>query len=155
MAGRKPVPTAIRQVRGNPGKRPLPKNEPAVELATPPCPDYFTDDQQVAWAELAERLVDMKVLTLGDGAALELLFAAYMEWRYAADIVTDEGMTYTTTTESGDVMYRPRPEVAIAADAWRRVTSMLREFGLTPSSRTKVATAGGAKKQNAFLELMG
>ena len=155
MAGRKPMPTAIRKLRGNPGKRALPANEPAVEPSIPIYPSYFTDDQRDAWHDLAERLFGMKVLTDGDSTALELLVVAYTEWRYATEVVEAEGMTYCTTTESGDRMYRARPEVAIASDAWRRISSMLREFGLTPSARTKVSTAGGAEKQNAFMQLMG
>lgn len=155
MAGRKPVPTALKKLRGNPGKRALPANEPAVEPSMPLYPSYFTDDQRDAWNDLAERLFGMKVLTEGDSTALELLVVAYTEWRYAAAVVEREGMVYTNITETGGIMYRARPEVAIASDAWRRVSSMLREFGLTPSARTKVSAAGGAEAPNAFMQLMG
>jgi P27 family predicted phage terminase small subunit len=155
MAGRKPTPTAIRELRGNPGKRAMPANEPTVEPSMPLYPSYFTDDQRDAWNDLAERLFGMKVLTEGDSTALELLVVAYAEWRYAMATVEEEGSVYTTTTESGDKMYRARPEVAIASDAWRRISSMLREFGLTPSARTKVSAAGGAAPKNAFMALMG
>jgi P27 family predicted phage terminase small subunit len=155
MAGRKPTPTAIRELRGNPGKRALPANEPVAEPSMPLYPSYFTDDQRDAWNDLAERLFGMKVLTEGDAMALELLVVAYTEWRYAVATVEEEGSTYCTTTESGDRMYRARPEVAIASDAWRRISSMLREFGLTPSARTKVSVADGAQPQNAFMALMG
>jgi P27 family predicted phage terminase small subunit len=155
MAGRKPTPTAIRELRGNPGKRALPANEPQVEPSMPIYPSYFTDDQRDAWNDLAERLFGMKVLADGDSTALELLVVAYTEWRYAVATVEEEGSVYCTTTENGDKMYRARPEVAIASDAWRRLSSMLREFGLTPSARTKVSTAPSNEKQNAFMALMG
>lgn len=46
--------------------------------------------------------------------------------------------TYETTTPTGSVMFRTRPEVALANDAWRRATVMLQQFGLTPASRPKV-----------------
>jgi phage terminase small subunit len=51
------------------------------------------------------------------------------------------GTTYSTTTQQGDTMYRPRPEVAMRDGAWKRVMDGLRDFGCTPSSRAKVTTA--------------
>lgn len=98
----------------------------------------------------------MGVLTLADGKALELLCDAYAEYREARSVCEREGMTYESVSEHGS-MWRARPEVAIASDAWRRIASMLREFGLTPSSRTKVQTTGeGADKPaNPFKELAG
>src|SRR5665213_1227443 len=105
MAGRKPTPTAIRELRGNPGKRAMPANEPAVEPSIPIYPSYFTDDQRDAWNDLSERLFGMKVLTEGDSTALELLVVAYTEWRYASEVVEREGMTYMNITETGGIMY--------------------------------------------------
>jgi P27 family predicted phage terminase small subunit len=35
-----------------------------------------------------------------------------------------------------------RPEVAMRSDAWNRMKSMLAEFGLTPSSRSRVSATG-------------
>ena len=36
--GRKPTPTAIKELEGNPGKRPLNDAEPKPERKAPPCP---------------------------------------------------------------------------------------------------------------------
>lgn len=80
----------------------------------------------------------MGVLTLADGTALELLCSAYADYLEASEVVRVAGTTYTSTTAQGDTMYRPRPEVAMRNDAWNRVAKMLAEFGLTPSSRSKV-----------------
>ena len=46
MRGRKPVPTRLKVIRGNPGKRALNKNEPqpAGELADPP--DWMSESQK-------------------------------------------------------------------------------------------------------------
>lgn len=45
--------------------------------------------------------------------------------------------------EDWSVIMRPRPEVKMASDAWRRVQRMLVEFGMTPSSRAKVSGSRG------------
>lgn len=39
--GRKPKPTAIKELEGNPGKRPLNANEPRPERKAPRCPAWL------------------------------------------------------------------------------------------------------------------
>ena len=82
----------------------------------------------------------MRVLTEADGHALELLADAYGEYRAARAVILKEGTTYESDTKHGKIV-RTRPEVAIAADAWKRMKAMLVEFGLTPSSRSQVSAA--------------
>jgi hypothetical protein len=48
------------------------------------------------------------------------------------------GSIYETKTPQGSVMIRPRPEVALLADAWRRAVTVLKEYGLTAVSRGRV-----------------
>ena len=50
MRGRKPVPSMLRELHGNPRKMPLPKHEPkpAGDLSEPP--DWLTTDQKAGWA---------------------------------------------------------------------------------------------------------
>lgn len=156
MAGRKPTPSHLRILKGNPGKRAANRREPKPTKGVPRMPAHLTPKAKSAWKSIGPELARMGVLTLADGPALELLCDAYAEYRAARDVVRADGATYESVSVHG-AMTRVRPEVAIAADAWRRVASMLREFGLTPSSRTKVAVAGdGADAPaNPFAELTG
>ena len=41
MAGRKPKPTAIKKLEGNPGKRKLNTKEPIPAKGMPECPDWL------------------------------------------------------------------------------------------------------------------
>jgi P27 family predicted phage terminase small subunit len=50
------------------------------------------------------------------------------------------------------VIIRPRPEVKMASDAWRRMQRMLTEFGLTPSSRSKLDLPGKVEPDDPFAE---
>jgi len=153
MAGRKPVPTHIKIVRGNPGKRALPATEPRPAAGIPKMPGKLSTRARRAWKSIGPELERMGVLTVADGTALELLCDAYAEWRDARDVVIRDGATYETVSKHG-TMTRTRPEVAIASDAWRRIAVMLREFGLTPSSRTKVDRVPNDKPEaNPFADL--
>ncbi len=42
--GRKPKPTAVKQLEGNPGKRQLNANEPKPAARAPSCPKWLEDD---------------------------------------------------------------------------------------------------------------
>ncbi len=142
MAGRKPTPTKLKLLRGNPGKRSLPKNEPkpAPVVSLEP-PFHLSDDAKLYWRDLAPMLARLQLLTEGDVAALELLCETRAEWRQADDAIRDEGVVYETSTETGSTIVRPRPEVAMRAGAAMRIRQLLVEFGLTPSARSKVTPA--------------
>ena len=101
---------------------------------------WLTPKAKTVWKQLGDSLDRMRVLTEADGHALELLVDAYAEYRAARAVVAKEGATYESKTKHGKIV-RARPEVAIAADAWKRMKAMLVEFGLTPSSRSQVSAA--------------
>jgi len=53
MRGKKPKPTALKVLQGNPGKRPLPKNEP-VAGGVPTCPSRLSEEAKAAWQRTLE-----------------------------------------------------------------------------------------------------
>lgn len=146
----RPQPTALKIVKGNPGKRPLNKVEPKPQRGVPPCPDWFVTGghSREMWERLAPDLDSMGVLTLTDSSALEMLCRAYAEFRAAEALVAAEGLTFN----SGDMIKR-NPAVAIRTDAWRKVMHGLAEFGLTPSSRSKVQMLPKSS-ENPFQEFL-
>lgn len=75
MAGRKPKPTAVKKLEGNPGKRKLNKKEPIPAKGMPECPDWLLPEAKKEWERLADLMNQMGVLTEVDMAA----FAAYCQ----------------------------------------------------------------------------
>lgn len=138
MPGRKPKPTALKLVQGNPGRRPLNKKEPKPPATMPPKPKHLSGFASEAWDRIAPELHRAGLLSKIDGAGLELLVCAYDDWRAANALVVAEGLTYECETAGGGSMVRARPEVAMRSDAWRRVRAILAEFGLTPASRSRI-----------------
>lgn len=140
MRGRKRQPTALKLVRGNPGKRPLNPREPKPRRVIPSPPAHMSQEELVHWGRFSATLDRMGVLTEADGTALEQLCILYQEMIELREIVRKEGRYYTTTNKAGDEMIRPHPAVAQRADADRRFHGYLGDFGLTPAARARVVS---------------
>lgn len=135
MRGRKPKPTAIKELEGNPGKRPLP-NEPTFSPVFPKTPPkWLSKEAQKLWGELVPMLQSVPgLLQSVDVSAVELLCESYAQWKAAAQVLQEHGQTFTTP--NGYV--QQRPEVAIAQKNAKLVKELCAEFGLTPSSRSRI-----------------
>jgi len=70
MRGRRPKPTRLKVLTGNPGKRPMNTNEPKPEPTVPECPNELGPVARAEWDRLAAELGKLKILTALDRAAL-------------------------------------------------------------------------------------
>lgn len=138
MSGRKPKPTRLKLVTGNPGKRPLNKREPKPKRCIPSPPAHLSPAALVVWGSLSARLDRLGLMTDHDAEALEQLCENYVELVELRKDVAAKGRYQTVATKSGDVMERTRPAAAQLADAERRFASKMAEFGMTPSSRSRI-----------------
>jgi len=141
MKGRKKTPSELKITRGTNQPIRMNPHEPKIKVEHPPTPDWLSERAQKLFMDLSGKLVDMRLISKNDGLALELLADAYDEYRKAREIIDTEGLTHEfTNIKSGVTTIRAHPAVGIANNAWRRVLSMLSEFGLTPAARAKVGT---------------
>ncbi len=162
MAGRKPAPTHLKVITGNPGNRPLNKNEPKPDNGTPRMPSHLSPRAKRAWKKLCELLNQMGVLTLADGLALERLCDIYDEILELRKDIEKHGRTYESIKMLDDdkglpvaeqLLIKPNPAVAMLSDADKRFKSYLVEFGLTPAARSKIQTNdGNGKKKDSDLD---
>src|SRR5437868_4910509 len=136
LRGPAPKPTTIKRLEGNPGKRKLNDGEPSPTLGAPECPDHLDDVARKEWDRLTSILVAMKVLTEADYIALANLCQAYSTLVNAQKQMNKTGILYKS--KSGYIQQSPL--LGIIHTQTTIVNNLLREFGLTPSSRTRVAT---------------
>lgn len=148
MAGRIPTPTHLKVVKGNPGKRALPADEPKPPKESPKAPPWLTTEAKVMWGRFSMQLEQMGVLTAADGPALEALVTSYEEFRKLEEQVGKEGYTYLTVATNGERVTKANPAAAMLREARQQLRMLLSEFGLTPAARTKVHTVqrGGKEK---------
>ncbi len=138
-SGRKRTPTTLRLLRGNPRDKPVNALEPHPARGVPDAPQWFNVLQIEGWETMVRALEPMGVLTVSDGPALAALAHAWAEWREAEATVCVEGAYYQSPIDMyGGFKIQKHPAVGVAANAWRRVASMLAEFGLTPAARARL-----------------
>lgn len=149
-----PKPTALKRLQGTarPDRLNPAEPEPPLLVDAKP-PPWLRGRSRKAWGELSQILLDMRVLTVADRPALALLADAYGEYLELRADVARNGRWYQMRTESGAIMEMTRPAVTQMTDAWRRASAMLQQFGLTPSSRSKVS-AKQAETVDPFEELL-
>jgi len=141
-AGRKPKPTALKLVTGNPGKRAIPKKEAKIALAEPTPPPFLSDDAKVEWGRVCSMLYRAGLMTDADRAALAAYCQAYGRWaqaeralaRMAAKDELNSALMVKTT--SGNAINNPL--VGIANKAMADMMRYAAEFGMTPSARSRV-----------------
>ncbi len=138
MIGRRPKPTEIRRLEGNPGRRPLNDNEPQIESELPPCPEHLSDRAKTVWQELGAELAACGVLTRLDATALELLCSSYALYLENIEKVAQHGAVWVEKGEGAIPKFCYSPFWSVANRAWKQTQSMLAEFGMTPSSRSRV-----------------
>jgi P27 family predicted phage terminase small subunit len=135
MRGRKPTPTAIKRVKGNPGKRGYNHAEPQPPADLPGCPEHLSPQARSEWARLAEALHGIGVLTMADRAALAAYCQAWGRWVEAEERLKETPVLLKTP--SGYV--QQSPWLSIANKQMELMARFAVELGLTPASRSRIA----------------
>ena len=150
MRGRKPTPTHLRVVTGNPQHRAFNTNEPQPSGDLEGTPDWMTGEQKASW-EYALTHAPKGLLKLIDRSALTVWTVAEAAHREAAQAVARYGLLLRA--QSGE--FYPSPYVGIMN---RQATLMLKaasELGFTPASRPRIQLTPDAPAADDFDKLIG
>ena len=79
--GRKPKPTALKELEGNPGKRSLNPSEPKPPQKAPSCPAWLEKEAKREWRRLSKGMEQLGILTELDRAAFAGYCQAYARWK--------------------------------------------------------------------------
>lgn len=135
MRGRKPLPTSYHEKTGSYKKHPERRNpaEPKAPPGIPAPPEHLSPEVKLVWQKLSIQLASMNVLSTVDAMAFELLCQQYVEYRIAVANVEEYGHVI-------DVDGRPKrnPFDIVKERLTCALQKSLSEFGLTPSSRSRM-----------------
>jgi len=135
--------------KGNPGKRPLNKNEPKPVADAVEPPDWVTGKSLEKWQEVVPKLVGMGVMTNADIDTIARYCTMYEQFVKYLEQVRRGLDVLVIRDDKGKVKYMQSTPAATMMT--KLAASMLRieqEFGLTPSARTGIATTQKAPQDD-------
>lgn len=138
--GPKPKPTAVKELAGNPGGRPLNEHEPNLGAALLACPGWMGEEAAAEWDRVAPLLFRAGVTTEADRALLAAYCRAYSQWVAACAEVDDEGAV-RISPKTG----QPYQSAHVNVEAMyaKEMRACAAELGMTPSSRSRIHAAPG------------
>lgn len=144
MRGRKPKPTALKKLEGNPGKRKLNDREPQPDQAMPRIPAGLDPDAKKCWQRLAPKLNKLGILTQIDGDALESYCRLYGHarrcWREAKKL--------GIVTPVGEGRLQANPLIREAHRAEELLHKLRSELGLNATSRSRMEVKRSSDEQD-------
>lgn len=155
IRGRKPKPTHLKLVQGNPGRRPIEPDkiqppERSKALAPPAC---LGATAKAEWRRLAPVLHKLGLLSDMDRGVFTAYCEAWGRWRDAERKLqelrkqSDSGDVMVIKTQAGN--YIQNPYLGIANKAMNDMVRHAAEFGLSPSARARVHDNAPKGVQNA------
>lgn len=169
MRGRKPKPTKIHELNGNPSRINFKRDragEPKPRSAAPKCPSHLDAEAKTEWRRMVKELEAIGLLTLLDRAALAAYCQAWSRWVAAEANVQKFGPVLSQVVPA--VFYRDgsqksaeetklyaNPYVRIANTALAQMRAFLVEFGMTPSSRTRLSVSKPDTEKDALSTFLG
>ncbi len=137
--GPKPLPNNVHQLRGNPSKKTAAQFRDGVNAPTeiPDCPRHLKGPAQKEWKRVTVELEKLGLVSKIDRAALAMYCTAWGRYVHAEEKLLelgDDGLIETTPNG----FQVQGPWLNIANKAMDQCKSFLAEFGMSPSSRSRV-----------------
>lgn len=137
MAGRKPLPTHLKLVKGTARSHRINHDEPRATVSVPAPPSHLDARGRARFAEMAEILARHGVMTELDTSALARYAVVWCRWIETEAEVKRRGPV--VKTEGGNIIQNPF--LSIANRCLQQMAQIESEFGLTPSSRSRIRAA--------------
>ena len=143
--GRKPKPTHLKLIEGNPGKRPIRTGSERPATAMPDAPDHLNNTARSEWDRVAHGLHALRLLEMVDRGALAAYCVTYARWVQAERAIAEMGKRDMLTgglmikTSNGNAIQNPL--VGTANKAMSDLVRYAAEFGMTPSARSRIIAA--------------
>ena len=143
MRGRKPVPTKLRELNGNPRKVALPKFEPQPAGDLTDAPDWLSGGQLASWTYALTHSPAGLLKRIDRGALLAWVVAEDLH-RQAAIAQTKVGLlmrvkTRATMSQDDAGVLAASPYINIINQQAKIMLKAASELGFTPVSRPRIA----------------
>lgn len=147
--GRPRKPTANLKLTGNYRGDRRHADEPTPDVRIPERPKFLTGEGKKEWERIAPLLADKKCLTDWDRAMLTAYCKEWADYVYLSRKVKPKD--YLVQTINGNLIQNPL--IAVRNRALKNCKEIAAEFGLSPSSRTRLSI-GDSQPDNPFAALL-
>lgn len=149
--GRKPKPTALKLISGNPGQRPLNHHEPVPAGVLDDAPAWMTDSQRSGWA-YAIAHAPAGLLRPLDRSALTAWVIAEDLHRHAAEKIAQFGLIVKTPKSGTPVQ---SPYLSIVNKQASIMLKAASELGFTPTARSRIIAPTPSTQRSRFANNIG
>lgn len=151
MRGRKQTPNKLKEMAGNPGKRPF---DPDLKVSgdIPDCPSHLRGDAKKEWKRIIDELESKDLISQLDRGLLAAYCVAYATWLDASRHVQQEGaVTRQVISNKGqrldgseDVVYQDahNPWASVMNKQAELMAKLGDKLGLDPTSRMRLMATG-------------
>ena len=147
MKGRKPIPTSIHLLNGNPGKRKLPETlEDKYSSEAPEPPTVLEGEARAEWDRIIPLLAEVGVLKKIDRTALAAYCLVYSRWLDAEEKIKTMG--YFARTPTGHIA--TNPHLRIIEKCLEQMKSFMSDFGMTPAARVRIRPGSSDEGEDAL-----
>ncbi len=143
-SGRRPQPTELKMLRGNPGQGKLNRDEPKVPEGAVRAPDTLSVAAQVVWAALSPVCLQMGTLTAADVPAFAKLCELEATAQGASAQKDQPGFSLfllTTMVDSAGnehVNVKVHPAIKLEGETAVKLRPYFDYFGMTPTGRARL-----------------
>ena len=154
--GRKPIPTKLKLLKGNPGKQKLNKREPQPKLGIPAKPKWLLPAAAKEWDLVVPTLEQLGLLAVVDGPCLAGYCQSYARYIEAQQFLDKYGSSYDVLDKLGALSHVGQyPQVTIAKNEAHAMRMFASEFGFTPASRSRIEIPDKVEPADPFEAFLG
>jgi P27 family predicted phage terminase small subunit len=159
--GRRPTPTHLRLLQGNPQRRPVrDEPQPLQLLEAPPPPGFIEAYATEEWLRLAPELHRLGLMTIVDSAPFAAYCVAFARWRTAEEalavMAAKDPVMRGLIVKGKHGTAVENPLVYTSRRAAQEMLRFAQEFGFTPAARSRIqaGVSGGQAPVSKFGDLL-
>lgn len=144
MRGRKPTPTHLKLIRGNPGKRKVSLDQFRPTACIPSCPRHLKGEARKEWLRVTKLLDECGMIAEVDRGALAMLCTSWGRYVNAEEMIEkaselEPGMFGLFEKSPKGHVHIQTPWLSVSNRSMEMYRAWCSEFGITPASRARVA----------------
>lgn len=163
--GRNAQPAAVKEAKGNPGRRPIAKEGAAAPASAVTPPKKLSARQKDLWNGIAPELAAMRILRPTDLAAFRRYVVFLDKWTEVETALKTAKLVTITSSEHVQNMERRGQWMMLAVMLDKRLTEIEDRFGMNPAARQRLMLqmaqqgalpiAGGGRREEQGVEQSG